>query len=698
MTPQEKLLKLKAAKDPMFAAQLETSAALSDALKRVQTFKGDPGYTPVKGKDYFTSQEISSIISVVQSEVKDGQDGKNGKDGFTPVKGKDYRDGVDGVSPNPELIVQTVLKRIPKPKDGVSPKIEDIVSSVTGEIKKQPLDENLVTKSGLIEFLRRGGFRGGGGGATQNLFSSIVVSGQPTVTVNSPTTALTLVAGTNVTLTTDNTAKTVTISATGGSGSGTVTSVSVVTANGISGSVATATTTPAITLTLGAITPTSVNSVVLSGSSTPTLAVTGTSTVSGANTGDQNLFSSIVVSGQTTVTANSATTALTLIAGTNITLTTDNTGKTVTINATSGGSGTVTSVASADGSITVTNPTTAVDLAVVKAPKLTTARTIGGVSFDGTANITVASATGGFTVSGGDLALGANNLTLTGSIGSTGSRVLKGWFTDLQVTNAIVGSITGNAATVTTNANLTGVITSVGNATSIASQTGTGTKFVVDTSPTLVTPVLGVATATTINKVTITAPATGSTLTIQDGFTLTANANATVSGTNTGDQTITLTGDVTGSGTGSFAATIANSAITLAKMANVATATVFYRKTAGTGAPEVQTLATLKTDLGLTGTNSGDVTLAGQNYLSIAGQVITANAVDLSGTNATGTLAAARFPALTGDITTSAGALATTLATVNSNVGTFSSPLITVNAKGLITAVGASRAFAFFTP
>lgn len=43
------------------------------------------------------------------------------------------------------------------------------------------------------------------------------------------------------------------------SGSGTVTSVSVTTANGISGTVATATTTPAITLTLGAITPTSVS-------------------------------------------------------------------------------------------------------------------------------------------------------------------------------------------------------------------------------------------------------------------------------------------------------------------------------------------------------------------------------------------------------------------------------------------------------
>ena len=41
-------------------------------------------------------------------------------------------------------------------------------------------------------------------------------------------------------------------------GTGSVTSVSVVTANGVSGSVATATTTPAITLTLGAITPSSV--------------------------------------------------------------------------------------------------------------------------------------------------------------------------------------------------------------------------------------------------------------------------------------------------------------------------------------------------------------------------------------------------------------------------------------------------------
>jgi hypothetical protein len=42
--------------------------------------------------------------------------------------------------------------------------------------------------------------------------------------------------------------------------------------------------------------------------------------------------------------------------------------------------------------------------------------------------------------------------------------------------------------------------------------------------------------------------------------------------------------------------------------------------------------------LGLTGTNSGDVTLAGENYLSLSGQVITANAVNLGGTNVSGIL------------------------------------------------------------
>lgn len=60
-------------------------------------------------------------------------------------------------------------------------------------------------------------------------------------------------------------------------------------------------------------------------------------------------------------------------------------------------------------------------------------------------------------------------------------------------------------------------------------------------------------------------------------------------------------------------------------------------------------------------------------------------------TQLTGTLQAGQMPALTGDVTTPGGSLATTLATVNSNVGTFAGGLsVTANAKGLITAIATS--------
>ena len=56
--------------------------------------------------------------------------------------------------------------------------------------------------------------------------------------------------------------------------------------------------------------------------------------------------------------------------------------------------------------------------------------------------------------------------------------------------------------------NLTGPITSVGPATSVAAQTGTGSTFVMQASPTLTTPNIGVATATSINSTTIPASKT----------------------------------------------------------------------------------------------------------------------------------------------------------------------------------------------
>lgn len=90
------------------------------------------------------------------------------------------------------------------------------------------------------------------------------------------------------------------------------------------------------------------------------------------------------------------------------------------------------------------------------------------------------------------------------------------------------------------------------------------------------------------------ASATDGHVVLMDGATgkLIKDSGLTLSGSNTGDQTITLTGDVGGSGTGSFAATIANDAVTYAKLQNAsATARILARKTAGSGDFEECTVA-----------------------------------------------------------------------------------------------------------
>jgi|GEM_PF-2413751 len=114
---------------------------------------------------------------------------------------------------------------------------------------------------------------------------------------------------------------------------------------------------------------------------------------------------------------------------------------------------------------------------------------------------------------------------------------------------------------------------------------------------------------------------------------------------------------------------IADGKVTLAKLANLAAMSLLGNSGAAAAAPEAITIGSgltlnagvLSATEGTPGSSGGDVTLGGQNYLSITGQNITAGAVDLSGTNATGILNSARFPALTGDITTAAGSLVTTL-------------------------------------
>ena len=98
----------------------------------------------------------------------------------------------------------------------------------------------------------------------------------------------------------------------------------------------------------------------------------------------------------------------------------------------------------------------------------------------------------------------------------------------------------------------------------LTDKTGTGIN-VFATSPTLVTPVLGVATATTINKLTITPPNTGSTLAIADGKTLTVSNTLTFNGNDSVSVTF---------GAGGTAAYVANklsvfAATTSAELAGV---------------------------------------------------------------------------------------------------------------------------------
>ena len=95
--------------------------------------------------------------------------------------------------------------------------------------------------------------------------------------------------------------------------------------------------------------------------------------------------------------------------------------------------------------------------------------------------------------------------TMTGAI-AMGTNKVTGLGTPTTSTDA---ATKGYVDTVTVApSNLTGPITSVGSATSVAAQTGTGSIFVMQASPTLTTPVLGVATATSINGTSIPASKT----------------------------------------------------------------------------------------------------------------------------------------------------------------------------------------------
>ena len=245
-----------------------------------------------------------------------------------------------------------------------------------------------------------------------------------------------------------------------------------------------------------------------------------------------------------------------------------------------------------------------------------------GPTGGGVTSVNVSGGTTGLTTSGGPIT-SSGTITLGGVLavasGGTGATTAAAALTSLGAYPA------SNPNNYTSNG---GTVTSV-SVTTVNGVSGTVTN------PTT-TPAISLALgAITPTSVAASGAVTGSNL----------------SGSNTGDQTITLTGDVTGTGTGSFAATISNNAVTYAKMqAASAVAKLIGSNASGTALGEI----TLGTNLSMAGSTlnaavaSGSVTSVnadgGTTGFSFSGGPITSSgtlsmtgklAIGSGGTNAT---------------------------------------------------------------
>lgn len=84
----------------------EIKEEIEKSLEKIKGKDGEDGYTPVKGKDYYTPEEIKEIKKEVTpikgkdyfdgKDGKDGRNGKDGKDGARGLRGLSGRDGKDG--------------------------------------------------------------------------------------------------------------------------------------------------------------------------------------------------------------------------------------------------------------------------------------------------------------------------------------------------------------------------------------------------------------------------------------------------------------------------------------------------------------------------------------------------------------------------------------------------------------------------
>lgn len=283
-------------------------------------------------------------------------------------------------------------------------------------------------------------------------------------------------------------------------GSGTVTSVSVTTANGVSGSVATATTTPAISLTLGAITPTSVSTGNTTIGGNTIYTPLANNSLAGANQRIPSHPTSNIVFTNASLTSVASANNGGVVGGHTLCIT-NATGAAITIVNNYG------SAAAGEAILTGVNG----DLSL---PNNTTI----WFQYNATGSVWACVNSGLIPISSGVSGLGTNVATFLATPSSanlaaaltdetgTGSAVFGTSPTlvtpNLGTPSTLVGTnITGTAAgltagTVTTNANLTGHITSIGNAavlgsftsaqlaTALTDETGSGAA-VFGTSPTI---------------------------------------------------------------------------------------------------------------------------------------------------------------------------------------------------------------------